>query len=196
MASPLRTPARAASGRARLLAAGLAAAACLIAPTPPLAQDGRAAVRGPGAPAAALPALRLPRLPPSDTDRDGVPDADDACPRSGRGVRVSGDGCLDFEPGPDGIRFAPGSAWLDPTAERHLARALATLERFPRKRFEVLARAGTAGDEARALRMALLRAETVVAWFDERGVGRERSDVVAIAGGPAPDRRVELRLLR
>ena len=158
-----------------------------------------------------VPAAAMPLSLPRDVDRDGVGDALDACPRSGRGVRVGPDGCLRFGPDADGVRFEPGSAWLDPAAERALSRALATLERFPRKRFEIRAYADPGAGAERGLGMALLRAEVVVRWFAARGVPAVRGDVVAIAAASVPDEvdgtegvegrrgrgpRVELTLLR
>ena len=161
-----------ATGSVRRLAAALA---CLIAAHAASADSDRAAPHG-TAPAAALP-LSLPR----DVDRDGVEDGSDACPRSGRGVRVDAHGCVTFDLAPGAIRFRPGSAWLDPAAERALAGALRTLQRFPGLRFEIRAHADPTAGEARGLEMSLQRARAVSRWFAERGVGAERSDLVAIA---------------
>ena len=208
--SDRRAVARAQGAPRRSPAVAPAALACLVAASPVAGPSAAADRAHRPVPAAAMP-LSLPR----DVDRDGVADSLDACPRSGRGVRVDLDGCLRFGPDADGVRFKPGSAWLDPAAERTLARALATLERFPRKRFEIRAYADPGPDAERGLGMALLRAEAVVRWFAARGVAARRGDVVAIAvsrrgtdadeggngGGSVDGRRgrgprVELSLLR
>ena len=201
-----RAAARSRGAPRRSSAVAPAALACLVAAS---------SVGGPSAAAdrahRPVPAAAMPLSLPRDVDRDGVADSRDACPRSGRGVRVDPDGCLRFGPDADGVRFEPGSAWLDPAAERTLSRALATLERFPRKRFEIRAHADPGTDAERGLGMALLRAEAVVRWFAARGVAARRGDVVAIAVTSSPDEidgtegvdgrrargpRVELTLLR
>ena len=140
---------------------------------------------------------------PTDRDRDGVLDAEDACPGSGRGVRVGPDGCLVLDPASTRVTFAPGSAWLSPAAGRRLGEALAALERFPAKRLEVAGRARVPGAGDRGLSLALRRAEAVVDWFVGRGVPASRIDVIAVArvagrgraGDDAASRIVELRLL-
>jgi outer membrane protein OmpA-like peptidoglycan-associated protein len=159
----------------------------------------------------------VPRAAPGgDTDRDGLPDANDPCPDAAEEKGGDGDGCPDapkisIEDGMIEIEgkvvFALGSAVLTPQRAK-LVTLLATLldENRSIAHVQVEGHTDTTGDEAFNNQLSLERAQTVVKALVERGVEPARLSAKglgnshpqasnATAAGRARNRRVEFRVV-
>lgn len=141
----------------------------------------------------------LPVLPPTDADRDSVPDSDDRCPGTEQGRAIRADGC-EIDADRDGVAddtddclgttagapvdlrgcqlaedvvrvtFAYDSDRLRPEAIAALDRAVEILRRAPSVRIEVAGHTDDRGPEAYNLALSQRRADAVRRHLVERGV--------------------------
>jgi OOP family OmpA-OmpF porin len=137
----------------------------------------------------------------NDSDGDGVIDANDRCPGTPRGTRVSSDGCL----APSPIQFAFDSDALDARATRELDAVAGALERNPDLSLAITGFTDGKGDPAYNLALAERRAGAAKGRIVASGVASSRVATKArgAAGflgandteeGRATNRRIELDL--
>lgn len=144
-----------------------------------------------------------------DSDRDGVWDEDDQCPNTATGLEVDEVGCqilFEEEEVPlvlEGVTFETASAVLTDEARTILDGIAAALVANPDIRVLVSGHTDATGDRAYNMSLSQDRAESVVAYLAERGVGPARMeargfgpdqpiDTNATAEGRQANRRVEL----
>lgn len=152
-----------------------------------------------------------PARPPAgddDSDRDGVPDAQDACPDTPSGVAVDGQGCP--QKGSialAGVNFETDSATLTSRSHAVLDRVAADLKNYPRLEIELQGHTDGKGSERYNLNLSQRRAESVREYLLGKGVspsqvvarGYGESQPVADNAtdeGRARNRRVVMQVLR
>lgn len=144
---------------------------------------------------------------PTDSDRDGVPNAVDACPGTPPGMGVDGAGCVRVDAVVLGAgTFDPGSAVVKPAALDALRAVALALVAAPRLVVEVRGHADARGDPARNQALSRRRAEAVRDLLVAAGVearrlsvvgagAREPADTNDTEAGRANNRRVGFRVL-
>lgn len=198
-----------------LAAVAPASAVAAIAPTPVVAP--------PPSPPAAEPAKEptaaemLPLPPPLDSDGDGIPDADDACPdqpgpkdnqgcpRSIRQRVVVSATRIEIL---DKVLFATGRVRLDPRSNELLDQVAAVLNSHPDLLVvQIDGHTDDVGAPSRNLMLSQARAESVAAYLESKGVDSRRLrargfgqtqpiDTNRTAQGRANNRRVGFTVLK
>jgi len=141
-----------------------------------------------------------------DSDGDGVADSADKCPDTPKGDRVDAIGCsFKEEIKLPGVVFETGKADLKPESLPVLDGAIATLKRYPDLNIEVAGHTDSRGSDAFNLDLSARRAETVLKYLHDGGVGNaltsrgygERQPVASnnTDDGRQQNRRVVLRVL-
>ncbi len=147
-----------------------------------------------------------------DEDGDGVFDEDDRCAGTDAGVEVDRRGCpILFEDDSEavlleGVNFESGSAELTSNARTVLDLVAQALVGAPDVRVQVVGHTDSSGNPAFNTQLSQNRAESVVRFLVERGVGEDRLEALGmgpdepIADNATPEgrevnRRVELRRL-
>jgi outer membrane protein OmpA-like peptidoglycan-associated protein len=123
-------------------------------------------------------------LPPSDRDKDGIPDDKDPCPDEPEvfnGIKDE-DGCpdkeLDLITGTmEGIRFDFGSHKLRRDSYEPLQRAAEVLRKYPKLRVRIEGHTDSKGTSAINLRLSSRRAEAVRDYLVSQGIPADRFDV-------------------
>jgi outer membrane protein OmpA-like peptidoglycan-associated protein len=152
------------------------------------------------------PTPPAPPPPPNDDDRDGVPNAQDRCPNTPPPARVDVHGCeFRDEIRLPGVRFDSDRATLRPESFGVLDDAAATLQRYPDLGIEVAGHTDDRATDAYNLSLSQRRAEAVLRYLQQRGVGNalkaqgygETQPIAsnATVAGRAENRRVTLRIL-
>lgn len=120
------------------------------------------------------PAPPPPPPPPGpiDSDGDGVPDSIDQCPGTPKGTPVDSVGCpIKDEIKLQGVNFATGSAELIPTSDFVLSYAVSSLKKNPNLVIEVDGYTDSVGSAKKNLALSQARAESVLSYLKEHGVG-------------------------
>ena len=137
--------------------------------------------------------------PKKDTDQDGVYDAEDQCPGTPQGARVSANGCWSL----NHVLFDFDKSVIKPAAHPVLDEVVAILKKNPAMSVELQGHTDNIGSEAYNLGLSLRRAQAVAAYLVDQGILRNRlattglgySQPVALNGtkyGRALNRRVEI----
>jgi outer membrane protein OmpA-like peptidoglycan-associated protein len=157
-------------------------------------------------PVAAAPApapTPAPAPPPErDTDGDGVFDGKDDCPGTAKGTPVDAKGCPEI-PDLTGVNFEFNKAALTEEARAILDSAVATLERNPHVRVEIVGHTDSVGSDSYNQGLSERRANAVQTYLSSKGVAANRmaasargeSEPIATndtAEGRAKNRRVTL----
>ncbi|MGZ3439702.1 MAG: OmpA family protein [Polyangia bacterium] len=116
---------------------------------------------------------------PTDNDKDGVVDAEDACPDTKPGSKVDRRGCAVLEPQMvlEGITFMLDSAQIQPASEEALARGAQLLRDNPSARVEIGGHTCDLGSDAYNLKLSEARAAAVADWLVAHGIDRSRLEV-------------------
>ncbi len=153
--------------------------------------------------------MQDPRDPADDDgDGDGVANNLDSCPNSSSGEQVGATGCaaLSGTLQLEGVEFATGSADILPSSESTLNEALGVLRGAPNARVEIAGHTDDRGNAANNRRLSQRRAESVLEWLVEHGLGRDRFttrgygpsepiDTNDTSEGRQRNRRIEFRRL-
>lgn len=118
---------------------------------------------------AAIPAAPV-TMTSSDSDNDGIIDAEDLCPNTIISVDVDGVGCPKFEGTIDGVNFRTASAELTPGAELILNRAAEELLNFPNTLIIIMAHTDSVGPAAYNQDLSERRANSVARYLAGRGI--------------------------
>lgn len=141
-----------------------------------------------------------------DTDADGVPDAEDKCPGTPKGVEADDNGCVRIEKVVlRGVNFATGSAKLLPAANETLRAVAGAMKANPKIEVEVGGHTDSVGDEAKNQGLSERRAKSVKDFLVKEGVAADRlstkgygesqpSDTNDTPAGRANNRRVAFRV--
>jgi OOP family OmpA-OmpF porin len=151
--------------------------------------------------------------PEEDSDRDGIPDTRDRCPRSAEIINFyqDDDGCPDEKPEPiadavlTGVEFIGNTAELDPSSSMVLDGLAARLFAYPGTDIEVQAYLDDRGGP-RARELTQERAQAVVEYLANRGIEARRLKPVGYgasrplapnrtAKGRAANRRIQIHRL-
>lgn len=143
----------------------------------------------------------------SDTDRDGVPDAQDKCPETLAGAKVDANGCVKEEQkiSLPNIEFESGSTVLAPGGKEKLESVVSFLRNQTEVRVDVFGHTDSQGKDGYNLKLSQGRAESVMDYLVSRGIpgmrlsakGFGETQPIATnetAEGRALNRRVELLL--
>jgi OOP family OmpA-OmpF porin len=142
-----------------------------------------------------------------DSDRDGVADNADRCPRTAAATRVDADGCPIAEVITlEGLNFARNSAQLT-LAGSELERALQTLRQYPDMRVLIAGHTDSRSSDSYNQKLSQRRAASVKSWLVQRGIAANRMEIAGFgesrpiadngtAEGRAKNRRVDLHVLR
>ncbi len=151
-----------------------------------------------------------------DTDGDGLVDSQDKCPEKPETVNSyqDEDGCPDavpeklkkFSGAIKGIEFETGSAKIIASSFKILDGAVAVLQEFKDTRMEIQGHTDNAGAIDLNRKLSLDRAESVKAYFVEKGIFAERITTLGLgpdkpladnkdAKGRAKNRRIEFKLM-
>jgi OOP family OmpA-OmpF porin len=137
---------------------------------------------------------------PLDTDGDGVPDYLDQCPRTPMGARVDERGCWII----GGATFDTDKWDIKPQYYPVLNEMVAVLERNPSLNVVIQGHTDNRGTAAHNQKLSENRAKSVLEYFVEKGITRERLSAVGFGfsspaatnetpEGQAKNRRVELK---
>ena len=171
------------------------------------AQRGQNNSRGQSASTPSLAAsVWKPKASKRDLDGDGVANASDTCADTVHGTTVDNSGCGMFDAVLSDVTFKPGSAWLTPRARGSLDKVSVTLLAFPEARIQVRAHTDSEGPADINLGLSARRAESVVAYFQEKGVAELQLETIGLGEsqpidtneskeGRKRNRRVELMTL-
>ncbi|MGH8442514.1 MAG: OmpA family protein [Nevskiaceae bacterium] len=122
-----------------------------------------------------LAPVEAPALAAADEDGDGVPDADDSCPRTVHGVRVDSRGCVvPTDVVLRGAYFGSGSASLTARGYELLHSVAAALKADPAMRLEIEGHTDTTGPADKNLVLSQQRAEVVLEILVSLGVDSRR----------------------
>ncbi|MDT0633930.1 OmpA family protein [Spectribacter hydrogenoxidans] len=145
----------------------------------------------------------------TDTDGDGVPDQNDRCPDTLRGLRVDSRGCAEQNQTLrlDGVTFALNSARLTPEAQGTLDRVVRALRGQPTLRVEIAGHTDSTGSASYNQNLSQERAASVRSYLVSAGidafrlVARGYGETQPVASneteyGRARNRRVEFRVLQ
>jgi OmpA-OmpF porin, OOP family len=116
-----------------------------------------------------------PESGPTDSDGDGVLDADDKCPDSKPGEVVGPDGCpqsvvIDLR----GVNFAFDKSELTPESIAILDQAVDVLNRYPAMKVEVAGHTDAVGTDAYNQGLSERRARVVYAYLTDKGIDASR----------------------
>ena len=159
----------------------------------------------------ALYAASLPAPAPviSDQDGDGIPDSQDQCPDTPKGVKVDAKGCpLQAVTQLKGVNFEYGTANLTPDSSPVLDETVQTLTRYPDLKVEVAGYTDSnnhSGNPKLNQELSDKRANAVMNYLIDHGIAADRLTAVgygashpvadnSTAAGQAMNRRVELHL--
>jgi len=142
----------------------------------------------------------------SDLDGDGVKNSVDQCKDTALNTTVSKNGCGLFDAVLSDVTFKPGSDWLTPRARGSLDKLSVTLLAFPEARVQVRAHTDSNGRADENLGLSARRAESVVAYLTEKGIGELQLETLGLGesqpidtndskAGRKRNRRVELLTL-
>ncbi len=134
--------------------------------------------------------------PLPDSDGDGIPDKLDKCPTQPetKNGYQDDDGCPDeipeavkkFSGKVEGIVFANGKAVILPSSFPVLDRAAKVLKDYPQVKLEIQGHTDNVGDHDKNILLSQQRAEAVVKYLVDQGIGKER----LTAKGYGPDKPV------
>ncbi len=147
-----------------------------------------------------------PKASKYDIDGDGVANANDACASTPARTTVNNSGCGMFDAVLSDVTFKPGSSWLTPRARGELDALSVTLLAFPEARVQVRAHTDSEGPADVNLGLSARRAESVVAYLQEKGIGELQLETLGLGEsqpidtndteeGRKRNRRVELMTL-
>lgn len=147
-----------------------------------------------------------PKAGKNDVDGDGVKNALDQCPDTVPTTTVNKDGCGLFDAVLSNVTFKPGSSWLTPKARGELDALTITMLAFPEARVQIRAHTDNKGPADLNLALSARRAESVVTYLREQGVGEMQLETMGLgesqpidtndtAEGRKRNRRVELLTL-
>lgn len=145
----------------------------------------------------------------TDSDGDGVPDQNDRCPDTLRGLRVDSRGCAEKNQTLrlEGVTFALDSAQLTPGARTTLDRVVRSLQGQPTQRVEIAGHTDSTGSASYNQNLSQERAASVRSYLVSAGiesfrlVARGYGETQPVASnetdyGRARNRRVEFRVLQ
>lgn len=141
-----------------------------------------------------------------DLDGDGIADGIDQCASSPANTTVNSTGCGMFDVVLTDVTFKSGSDWLTPKARGQLDALIVNLLAFPEARVLVRAHTDNKGPADDNLGLSARRAESVVAYLTEKGVGELQLETEGMgesqpidtndnAEGRKANRRVDLKTL-
>ena len=117
----------------------------------------------------------VPATRDNDADGDGVPDADDRCPGTARGIPVDRNGCALIEKVVlKGINFDTASAKLKPAAGDTLRSVAAAMKVNKKLKVEVRGYTDSVGTDERNLGLSERRAKSVKEFLVKEGVAEDR----------------------
>lgn len=182
-----------------------------------VAQDGRTITRSgqwgqgnssdqaakPGKSRSLIAQLWQPKVSKNDNDGDGVLNTSDDCAATALRTIVNKSGCGMFDAVMSDVTFKPGSVWLTPRARGALDSLTITLLAFPEARIQVRAHTDSDGPADLNLGLSARRAESVVAYLQEQGIGELQLETLGLGestpidsndtkAGKKRNRRVEL----
>lgn len=142
----------------------------------------------------------------NDLDGDGIANSIDRCKSSAPNSTVSKNGCGLFDAVLSDVTFKSGSDWLTPRARGSLDKLAVTLLAFPEARVQVQAHTDNQGAADENLGLSARRAESVVAYLTEKGIGELQLETIGLGesqpidtndtkAGRKRNRRVELLTL-
>jgi outer membrane protein OmpA-like peptidoglycan-associated protein len=152
----------------------------------------------------------LPLPPPMDPDldKDGVANADDACPGTPAGTPVDAHGCAVLDPQlvVEGVGFDSNSTEMEAGSEAALARLVALLDDNLSARIEIGGYTDNRGGRHHNQKLSRARAQVVADWLVAHGIDAARLEVKGYgASHPkvpndspehrAENRRIELKRL-
>jgi len=171
--------------------------------------------------AAAAGAAAMQPAPQTDSDHDGVSDANDQCPNTPEGDKVDASGCTidtgmlddDRDAGCEvqvvielqGVHFDYDKATLKPESIRILDAAVNTLKNHPQIKVEVAGHTDSRGSESYNQKLSERRAKVVYDYLVDHGIDADRlswrgygeSQPIAdnsTEAGRAQNRRTELKV--
>lgn len=141
-----------------------------------------------------------------DVDGDGIADGVDQCTSSPANTTVSSSGCGMFDVVLSDVTFKSSSDWLTPKARGQLDSLIVNLLAFPEARVLVRAHTDNQGPADINLGLSARRAESVVEYLTEKGVGELQLETEGMgesqpidnndtAEGRKANRRVDLKTL-
>ncbi len=166
--------------------------------------------RNPGEMAAQLSGSQQPKksmwttkVSKKDLDGDGVLNAHDQCKDTVPNTTVANNGCGMFDASLSDVTFKPGSVWLTPKARGALDSLAVTLLAFPEARIQIRAHTDSEGAADVNLGLSARRAESVVSYLKEKGIGELQLETLGLgesqpidsndtAEGRKRNRRIEL----
>ena len=110
----------------------------------------------------------------NDLDGDGVLDSVDICNATERNTAVNQVGCGLFDSVLSEVTFKPSSHWVSPKSKRAIDEVIDVLLAFPEARIEVQAHADNQGPDELNKLVSTARAEAVVKYMLEQGVGEKQ----------------------
>lgn len=117
----------------------------------------------------------VPASRDNDSDGDGVPNDDDRCPGTARGIPVDRKGCALIEKVVlKGVNFDTGSAKLKPAASGTLRSVASAMTASPKLEVEVGGHTDSVGEEQKNQTLSKRRAESVKAFLVKEGVAAGR----------------------
>ncbi|MBW1859476.1 MAG: OmpA family protein, partial [Deltaproteobacteria bacterium] len=105
-----------------------------------------------------------------DSDRDGVPDSADKCPDTIAGAKVNKVGCWVVK----GINFSTDKAEIRPQDQAGLDEVVVVLKENPTVKVEIQGHTDNMGPEAYNQALSEKRADAVMNYFVEKGIGKDR----------------------
>ena len=108
-----------------------------------------------------------------DTDKDGVRDEEDACPKTPIGSQVDAVGCF-FGGALNGVKFELDSAKLLPESKILLDGAAQELQKYPRIVIEIQAHTDSTGSDQYNMDLSYRRAKSVRDYLVSQGVSTRR----------------------
>ena len=153
-----------------------------------------------------LQSLWKPKTTKRDIDGDGIRNSADKCASSPPNITVNSSGCGLFDAVLSNVTFKPGSSWLTPKARGELDALSVTLLAFPEARIQVRAHTDSKGPADMNLGLSARRAESVVAYLTEKGIGELQMETLGLGEsqpidtndtkeGRKRNRRIELKTL-
>jgi len=127
-----------------------------------------------------LKSLWAPKVSKADMDGDGVKNGSDQCKSTPANLTVNSSGCGMFDAVLSDVTFKPGSAWLTPKARGQLDALTVTLLAFPEARVQVRAHTDSDGPADLNLGLSARRAESVVAYLTEKGIGELQLETLGL----------------
>jgi OOP family OmpA-OmpF porin len=139
---------------------------------------------------------------PGDLDRDGVIDAQDACPGTPRGAAVDKRGCWAVK----GLHFATDSAAIDAKGKKALDEVAAVLKKNPKLRVEIDGHTDATASDDHNRALSERRAEAARSYLVAAGIDKDRLEAKGFgeakpaadndtASGRAENRRTEIEVI-